>query len=59
MVPTVHNNIWYARIIAVVMELATNLQEYVRVSMDTSDWTVLYFIWSAQITVQEMDSATG
>jgi len=59
MVPTVHNNIWYARIIAVAMELATSLQEYVLVSMDTSVWTVLYFIWSAQITVQEMDSATG
>jgi len=56
---TVNNNIWFVRIIVMVMELATNLQEYVLASMDFSAWIALYFIWFAPITVQEMVSATG
>jgi hypothetical protein len=59
MVMTVNNNIWFVRIIVMVMELATNLQEYVLASMDFSAWIALYFIWFAPITVQEMVSATG
>jgi hypothetical protein len=53
------NNIWFAQIIVLAMELVINLQECVHASMDISAWTALYFILFVQIIVQEMGSATG